>query len=1289
MAKTKRKKRRKTALIVIDKNKARIVNQIPSNMHDILYRGTGYMQTVSYMEADQYGIMRRRIKSVIKSKYNYLNRSFPAGMVDRCCDLLKNRGYHVKILDKRPRFEIKVEELAERIANFPIYLRPYQIDAISTGIYNPYMVFHMATGAGKCLDSSSLVLTNNGIIEIGKLVGNRTRQSHIQIHGKDHREYTSHLYYGGRKQTISLKTASGIEICGTPEHPLLTFDGNRFTWRKLSKIKTGDHICVCRGSNLWGKNLNIDVGEMPKFKKGITGTIPTKLTSDLCKLIGLIVGDGSVGKHMKDVAFFNDKRNVELRHWYTGKYEEYFGKRPTYKDKSNNGYMLLASSRKHAVFFRNILRIYDEDSNKVIPDCIMRSTKKMVTSFLSGLFEADGECYKSKIGYSSKSKKLIHQIQVIMINIGIVPRVRTKIINKRQYYIIEISGKDADLFMAEIGFITKFKMKNWSPPAIRNTNIDVIPNFAHEIKRSVTHSNKRKWRAQIEARRKTTYEKLLEFVNDGNTKSQLISKILSRNYFFDMVTDIKMGGVREVFDVCVPGSHSFVANGVVNHNTYVLQALAHITNLKTLILVNRNDLLEQHYKTLSQNMEVDIGIIRRNQLDLDHHICIATVQTIIARLKTQRYKMNKYLKSVQYVISDECFHEDTLIGSKKIKDIKVGDQIETPTGKRKVLRVYANKVPIEKVARVVMSDGTVIYCSYDHLFMDAESMQWVPVADMVGREVVKNEKNTISKMRALRKAIQMDEKRNPHTKILFKRVLYKLKIVARKFKQGLQGKKEIQKKDSIKILQNMREVNDKSSLLFTQMYISRQGAKPRIIKENDKAKLREKRTYTEENVRKQSNEKSTNTAKDDRDKTQKRNTIPMEGRKRRKRKTYDSADKISQSSRLGCRGVYSIGVSLTSWGKIAISSKTFISKCIQGRYRKCEIENSNRGRRQEAQMGKSKTIRQEKGDCLKKTRVESVEIYKQGNNERLFKGIVKDRNRTTGYVTFYDLEIEKDHCYFANGILVHNCHHSQSKTWRRIIKLCTNAMYRHGFSGTPWDHSSDNIELEAICGKIKYKITTSDLIRMGYLARPIITFHSYEGNEDPIESHSIPSMYEHAIVRNKTRNRAIVDVAMGEYEKGAKLLLVINRIAHGEILAHELRKRGIHDREIGYLHGKRGRVVRMSGKKEFERGNIRIMIVSQIWNEGIDIPSCDVLVKADSYGGGEIQDSEGVRNLIQQIGRVLRKPIPKGAQDVDIETEHIVRVHDFIDKQNKYVENWTKTRYKTCKLEPEWIVKTE
>lgn len=268
-------------------------------------------------------------------------------------------------------------------------------------------------------------------------------------------------------------------------------------------------------------------------------------------------------------------------------------------------------------------------------------------------------------------------------------------------------------------------------------------------------------------------------------------------------------------------------------------------------------------------------------------------------------------------------------------------------------------------------------------------------------------------------------------------------------------------------------------------------------------------------------------------------------------------------------------------------------------------------------------------------------------------------------------------------LVADECHHSQSTTWKQIFRNCKNTLYRHSFSGSPWDQATENIELEAVSGPILFKYTTSNAIEDGYLSRPIITFHNYPNNTDEYAGSRMQSVYTDLIVNNKDRNSAIARIAKHEYMATTnKMLIVVQRIVHGHIIAQALRSAGIPDHEIGYLHGAKGRIVREIGRKKFEAGVIRIMIVSNIWNEGIDIPSCDVLIKADSYGGGDdINEGEGVRSFVQQIGRVLRKPISEKTGEIDIKKEHFVYVHDFIDKQHKFVFNWTDNRIKTCRQE--------
>ena len=66
------------------------------------------------------------------------------------------------------------------------------------------------------------------------------------------------------------------------------------------------------------------------------------------------------------------------------------------------------------------------------------------------------------------------------------------------------------------------------------------------------------------------------------------------------------------------------------------------------------------------------------------------------------------------------------------------------------------------------------------------------------------------------------------------------------------------------------------------------------------------------------------------------------------------------------------------------------------------------------------------------TKVESVRVYTQGENDYLFeKRFPEIRNKET--ITLYDLEVEGHPSYFANSVLVHNCHAFSQAAWQSAL----------------------------------------------------------------------------------------------------------------------------------------------------------------------------------------------------------------------------------------------------------------
>lgn len=80
-------------------------------------------------------------------------------------------------------------------------------------------------------------------------------------------------------------------------------------------------------------------------------------------------------------------------------------------------------------------------------------------------------------------------------------------------------------------------------------------------------------------------------------------------------------------------------------------------------------------------------------------------------------------------------------------------------------------------------------------------------------------------------------------------------------------------------------------------------------------------------------------------------------------------------------------------------------------------------------------VRSKEGNMSSGFRVEGIEVYKRGNNDELFTGYFSSDELDSEYVTMYDLEIEGHPSYYANDILVHNCHAFSNQAWQAGLKV--------------------------------------------------------------------------------------------------------------------------------------------------------------------------------------------------------------------------------------------------------------
>lgn len=266
-------------------------------------------------------------------------------------------------------------------------------------------------------------------------------------------------------------------------------------------------------------------------------------------------------------------------------------------------------------------------------------------------------------------------------------------------------------------------------------------------------------------------------------------------------------------------------------------------------------------------------------------------------------------------------------------------------------------------------------------------------------------------------------------------------------------------------------------------------------------------------------------------------------------------------------------------------------------------------------------------------------------------------------------------------------HIIDSKMFKQTINKCVNTIARHGFSGTPFSLTTDDLELEAVTGPPLSRVPMTKLIEEGWVSTPHIFMIRYDCK--PIKwVNNYAELYNNKIVENVERNRIITDIVFGEYSKGdTSILVTIRIIKHGTKLKNMLINAGVNPDELAFIHGSTPKEMRGKVKELFKDKTLKIVIASSIWTEGIDVPTVDVLMQADGGGGKEISEGRGIRAVIQKIGRVIRKPILAGETDVNQERENIVRVYDFFDSSHKNLAKHSLNRFLTYKMEKGFVVR--
>ena len=246
-------------------------------------------------------------------------------------------------------------------------------------------------------------------------------------------------------------------------------------------------------------------------------------------------------------------------------------------------------------------------------------------------------------------------------------------------------------------------------------------------------------------------------------------------------------------------------------------------------------------------------------------------------------------------------------------------------------------------------------------------------------------------------------------------------------------------------------------------------------------------------------------------------------------------------------------------------------------------------------------------------------------------------------------------------VLIDEAHHIAADTFWQVMQNIPQATYRIGVTATAFREDNMDLMLEGALAKKFIDVSSSDLIDRKYLVPPTIYLYPVAHQKRKKED-TYGQVYSEEIVTNDFRNRLICNLALKAKQANKAVLIAVTQIEHGEILEKMLQSV---DASAMFVNGLSKSEVRKQILKELGQGVVRIVIATNIYSEGVDMPALSVLINAAGA-------ASGIHSL-QLLGRVLRTaPGKTRAWIVDLQDN------------GKFLNNHSKDRVEIYETEPRY-----
>lgn len=309
--------------------------------------------------------------------------------------------------------------------------------------------------------------------------------------------------------------------------------------------------------------------------------LPKKVTPGLAQTIGYLLGDGSIENER--ISFY--ERDKETADYYKKLVSEQFNAKSSIRFRESKNYYETRIYGKPIVrLIRNEFPEIKKSLDSKAPEKILKSPNKVVASFLTGLFDAEGYCTKIRLAMGMNNKKLLQQLQIILLRFGILASLYEYNNERNPYsnnyrYTLDITEKESlDLFEKNIGFTFKEKKKKLANLINSKSNVSRTRQLAvpgKQIRRmfeeyglnttafpKVTNF----FRNERQMSKQVFKNSIIKCVKNKELKEKF-EEILNTPFIAVKIKEMeKINKKTQTIDISVK-KRNFIANGLLVHNS--------------------------------------------------------------------------------------------------------------------------------------------------------------------------------------------------------------------------------------------------------------------------------------------------------------------------------------------------------------------------------------------------------------------------------------------------------------------------------------------------------------------------------------------------------------------------------------------------------------------------------------------------------------------------------------------------------------------------------------------------